>query len=202
MKDYNLDRILIPAFRLFMTYNYEKVSTSLLEKETGLTRGAIFYKLRTKEDIFKAVIDKFIIELQATNVSVGNTLIDYIDRYLERIGDRMAHLKNLEIDSVSGHRAYFNLIYQALQFYPGFDRKIASIFQENLEKWKEVVQIAVDNGEIRPSCNVELIAQQFRYIYSGLSFERSIFHLSLCDVSFCTYIQQVFGCSLKFHLIM
>lgn len=52
MKDYNLDRILIPAFRLFMTYNYEKVSTSLLEKETGLTRGAIFYKLRTKEDIF------------------------------------------------------------------------------------------------------------------------------------------------------
>lgn len=107
MKDYNLDRILIPAFRLFMTYNYEKVSTSLLEKETGLTRGAIFYKLRTKEDIFKAVIDKFIIELQATNVSVGNTLIDYIDRYLERIGDRMAHLKNLEIDSVSGHRAYF-----------------------------------------------------------------------------------------------
>lgn len=174
MKDYNLDRILIPAFRLFMTYNYEKVSTSLLEKETGLTRGAIFYKLRTKEDIFKAVIDKFIIELQATNVSVGNTLIDYIDRYLERIGDRMAHLKNLEIDSVSGHRAYFNLIYQVLQFYPGFDRKIASIFQENLEKWKEVVQIAVDNGEIRPSCNVELIAQQFRYIYSGLSFERSI----------------------------
>ena len=55
----------------------------------------------------------------------------------------MAHLKNLEIDSVSGHRAYFNLIYQALQFYPGFDRKIASIFQENLEKWKEVVQKAV-----------------------------------------------------------
>lgn len=42
MKDYNLDRILIPAFKLFMTYNYEKVSTSLLEQETGLTRGAIF----------------------------------------------------------------------------------------------------------------------------------------------------------------
>lgn len=37
MKDYNLDRILVPAVKLFMTYNYERVSTSLLEQATGLT---------------------------------------------------------------------------------------------------------------------------------------------------------------------
>lgn len=172
MKDYNLDHILIPAFKLFMTYNYEKVSTSLLEQETGLTRGAIFYKLRTKEDIFKAVIDRFIIELQSANVPVGNSLIDFIDRYLKRIDERMSHLIELKLNNI--HRAYFNLIYQALQFYPDFDKRITSIFQESLENWKEVVQIAVDNGEIKPSCNVEMIAQQFRYVYSGLSFESSI----------------------------
>ncbi|MGJ0872149.1 MULTISPECIES: TetR/AcrR family transcriptional regulator [Bacteroidaceae] len=172
MKDYNLDRILIPAFKLFMTHNYEKVSTSLLEKETGLTRGAIFYKLRTKEDIFKAVVDRFIIELQSANVSVGDSLIDFIDRYLKRINERMAHLIDLKLNNI--HRAYFNLIYQALQFYPGFDKRITYIFQENLENWKQVIQIAIDNREIKPSCNVEMIAQQFRYVYSGLSFESSI----------------------------
>lgn len=172
MKDYNLDRILIPAFKLFMTYNYEKVSTSLLEQETGLTRGAIFYKLRTKEDIFKAVVDRFIIELQSANVPVGNSLIDFIDRCLKRIDERMSHLTDLKLSNI--HRAYFNLIYQALQFYPDFDKRITSIFQESLENWKEVVQIAADNGEIKPSCNVEMIAQQFRYVYSGLSFESSI----------------------------
>lgn len=172
MKDYNLDRILIPAFRLFMIYNYEKVSTSLLEQETGLTRGAIFYKLRTKEDIFNAVIDKFIIELQSVNIPIGDSLIDFINRSLDRISTRMEHLIELKIDNI--HRSYFALIYQALQFYPGFDKKITFIFLENLKRWEEVIQIAKDNGEVKPSCDVKLAAQQFRYIYSGLSFERSL----------------------------
>ena len=57
MKNYDIDRILLPAFKLFLTYNYERVSTSKLEEETGLTRGAIFFKHKTKESLFKAVID-------------------------------------------------------------------------------------------------------------------------------------------------
>lgn len=43
MKNYDIDRILRPAFKLFLMYNYESVSTAKLEEETGLTRGAIFF---------------------------------------------------------------------------------------------------------------------------------------------------------------
>lgn len=178
MKDYNLDRILIPAFKLFVTYNYEKVSTSLLEQETGLTRGAIFYKLRTKEDIFKAVVDKFILALQSENIPVGNSLIDFIDRYVDRISVRMNKLIELNIDDSKG---YFSLIYQALQYYPGFGEKITNIFFENQKKWEEIVRVAQDSGEVKQSCDPKLAAQEFRYIYSGLSFERSL--LSGLDVN-------------------
>lgn len=178
MKDYNLDRILIPAFKLFVTYNYEKVSTSLLEQETGLTRGAIFYKLRTKEDIFKAVVDKFILALQSENIPVGNSLIDFIDRYVDRISVRMNKLIELNIDDSKG---YFSLIYQALQYYPGFGEKITNIFFENQKRWEEIVRVAQDSGEVKQSCDPKLAAQEFRYIYSGLSFERSL--LSGLDVN-------------------
>lgn len=61
MKNYDIERILKPAFKLFLTYNYEAVTTTKLEEETGLTRGAIFFKHKTKEALFKAVIDNYII---------------------------------------------------------------------------------------------------------------------------------------------
>lgn len=65
MKNYDIERILRPAFKLFLTYNYESVSTSRLEEESGLTRGAIFFKFKTKEALFKAVIDKYIFNFQS-----------------------------------------------------------------------------------------------------------------------------------------
>ena len=52
MKNYDIERILKPAFKLFLTYNYEAVTTTKLEEETGLTRGAIFFKHKTKEALF------------------------------------------------------------------------------------------------------------------------------------------------------
>lgn len=48
MKNYDIERILKPAFKLFLTYNYEAVTTAKLEEETGLTRGAIFSNIRIK----------------------------------------------------------------------------------------------------------------------------------------------------------
>ena len=44
MKNYDIDRILRPAFKLFLMYNYESVSTAKLEEETGLTRGRALKK--------------------------------------------------------------------------------------------------------------------------------------------------------------
>lgn len=80
MKNYNIERILEPAFKLFLMYNYESVSTAKLEEATGLTRGAIFYKYKTKESIFKAVIDRYVLDFHSKpiNTNVGNCTISLI----------------------------------------------------------------------------------------------------------------------------
>lgn len=70
MKNYDIERILKPAFKLFLTYNYEAVTTTKLEEETGLTRGAIFFKHKTKEALFKAVIDNYIISFQSSSSKI------------------------------------------------------------------------------------------------------------------------------------
>jgi len=176
VKNYNLDRILVPAFKLFLTYNYEKVSTSMLELETGLTRGAIFYKLKSKEEIFQAVIDKFILQTQSTNYKFSEikstTLKKFIAEYLQRVDYTMEKILSFEIENL--HRAYFSLIYQALQYYPGFDKKITDIFSSELILWETIIQKAKEVGEIKASCDTKVTAQKFRYTYSGLSFEQSL----------------------------
>lgn len=173
MKNYDIDRILLPAFKLFLTYNYERVSTSKLEEETGLTRGAIFFKHKTKESLFKAVIDRYILQFQSESSNIHlASLKEYIDLYLEGIEIRMEQMQSLGIANV--HRSYFNLLYQALQYYPDFSDKVTEMFCENIKKWEEIVSAAKESGEIKSICDIHKTAVQFKYIYSGMAFEYSL----------------------------
>lgn len=173
MKNYDIDRILLPAFKLFLTYNYERVSTSKLEEETGLTRGAIFFKHKTKESLFKAVIDRYILQFQSESSNIqAESLKEYIDLYLEGIEIRMEQMQSLGIANV--HRSYFNLLYQALQYYPDFSDKVTEMFCENIKKWEEIVCAAKESGEIKSICDIHKTAVQFKYIYSGMAFEYSL----------------------------
>ncbi len=173
MKNYDIERILRPAFKLFLTYNYESVSTSRLEEESGLTRGAIFFKFKTKEALFKAVIDKYIFNFQSDSSNLkADSLKDFLDLFLQKVKDRMETMHSLGITNV--HKGYFNLLYQALQYYPGFDLKIDEMFRRNLSQWETIIRQAKESGEIKPSCDVHETAQKFRYIYSGMSFENSL----------------------------
>lgn len=173
MKNYDIDRILLPAFKLFLTYNYERVSTSKLEEETGLTRGAIFFKHKTKESLFRAVIDRYILQFQSESSNIqAESLKEYIDLYLEGIEIRMEQMQSLGIANV--HRSYFNLLYQALQYYPDFSDKVTEMFCENIKKWEEIVSAAKESGEIKSICDIHKTAVQFKYIYSGMAFEYSL----------------------------
>lgn len=47
------------------------------------------------------------------------------------------------------HRGYFNLLYQAVQYYPNFDIKVTEMFESGLKQWEVVVKHAVESGEIK-----------------------------------------------------
>ena len=117
MKNYDIERILKPAFKLFLTYNYEAVTTTKLEEETGLTRGAIFFKHKTKEALFKAVIDNYIISFQSKSSKIqAESLKEFIEQFLNGVEMRMKELQQLGITNLA--KGYFNLLYQAVQYYP------------------------------------------------------------------------------------
>ena len=173
MKDYNIDKILRPAFKMFLTYNYESVSTSRLEKEAGMSRGALYYKHKSKEELFRAVIDRYILDfLSAYSEPENMPLKDFIDLFLEQLAARIAILRNLGVENIQ--RGFYNLLYEALKFYPEFCEKMSLFFENNLKRWTIVVQHALDNGEISSSLEAKEIAQQFCFLYTGMGFQQSM----------------------------
>lgn len=173
MKNYDIDRILRPAFKLFLMYNYESVSTAKLEEETGLTRGAIFFKYKTKEALFKAVIDKYVFDFKPGSLDIKgvDSLKEFIDRFLIGIEERMKEMQSLGVPSI--HANGFNLLYQAAKYYPEFNTKISAMFDLGVQIWENIIQKAKESGEIKPTCDVHKTALRFRYLYSGMAFEDS-----------------------------
>lgn len=174
MKNYDIDKILKPAFKLFLTNNYESVSTPKLEKESGLTRGALFYKYKSKEALFRAVVDRYILDFLSQNVTITNniTLKEYMDLFLNALMIRMDSMRSLGIDNV--HRGFFNLMYEALKYYPDFAEKFSLFFESSLERWTLVVQQALDSGEIESKSEAKAIARHFQSLYTGMAFEQSL----------------------------
>ena|GEM_PF-285116 len=168
--------ILRGAFKLFLQKNYEKATIADIEQCIGMTRGAIFYHVKNKNELFMEVINTYILKTHdAKNKFKHKTdcsLKEFIGSYVEAVRETMAGIEALGIKNI--HRAYFSLIYQAVQYYPDFDKQITRMFHQEYELWYEVVLRAYNTKEIRQDIVVESVARQFRYMYSGLSFEDSL----------------------------
>ena len=176
MKD-TKEKIALGAFKLFLESNYEKVTVSEIERAIGMTRGAIFYHVKNKEDLFKLVIDRFILNAQRlkNKVDLSNisTFEEFITRYLQGIKNTMERMKSLDVPNL--YKGYFLLITQAGVYYPNFSKKLGAIISEEYDIWKEIIQMSVESGELREDVDIYSVITMFRSSFLGLSFEQSQF---------------------------
>lgn len=176
----NQARILQGAFQRFLRFSYETVSTSDLEEEIGLTRGAIYYTYKSKEELFRAVIDTFILSKQNVweKIQVREELIDmlslreYLTIYLNGAEKTIDSMRQFVKDGTNGFQGYFSLLYQARLYYPNFNQLIYETFFQELELIRRVVTNAVRDKEI-PPIDIDIVAHHLRYIFIGHSFEES-----------------------------
>ena len=66
------------------------------------------------------------------------------------------------------------LILQAEKNYPGFHQALNEIERNELAQLKLVVVKAQKEGEIRSTCNTDLLVQQIRLIFLGKSYQDSL----------------------------
>lgn len=162
-KDYIIDQ----AYELFLDKSYEAVSISDISKAIGLTKGALYHHFLNKEELFKAVIDKYLkiivlgdIKKDITMAECIRVIIDYVSQVVNTtcIDDQPFVPVN-----------YLSLLIDALRHYQGFAEKHEHFFNETIDNMKTILDQAVKNGEVRDDIDTSLVAQHLFSLSAGIA---------------------------------
>ena len=179
----NREELLQNAFRLFVRMNYEKASYTELTKATGLSKAGICYYYPTKQELFIAVVDKYLLNVHEPRnkfVQTKDTLIEFIDHYIEGIEKAMLlYFQLIGKTNVPGQPSanadYYHFLSQVIRYYPNAQKKMKEFTGKDYAYWRAAVQRAVKSGELKADTDVEEATIVFRQVYFGLSFEMSFF---------------------------
>ena len=176
------DELLIAAFKLFMSVNYEKASFAELGKMLGMSKAGIFKYYKNKQELFIAVVDKFWFSTHNPRIKfteTNGTFAEFIDEYVrgvQRTMDMLGDLIGAEREKVAQgkftyHAQYFHFLFQLLQYDPDAKEKLRNLVDGDYAYWRAAIQRAIATGELREDVDVEDAVVMFRQVYMGLSFE-------------------------------
>lgn len=171
--------ILHEAFKLFSTKTYEQASFTELEEKTGLTRGAVMYYYKTKDLLFMAVCDRFLIQESSiferleAKTSTTISLKEFIDQYILTIAQIKEHMQQYGIRNYN--KAFINITLQATHYYPSFEINAAKWQMLQIHLWKKMLQRAIQTNEIRRDIDCGVTAELFEDIHCGISYAGMIY---------------------------
>lgn len=162
------------AFKLFLTKRYDAVSISDIEKESGMTRGAITYYGKDKRGLFYDVVRHFLIDSQNLDFKLRKrnfeSLSDFIEEYVRSCQETMIKLHQIDLTVENGSRAYMALILQLCDFFPDLHQQYLENRNKELLKWIEIIQTAIGNKEIKNDIDVITTAKMFMNVFYGQSY--------------------------------
>ena len=162
-REYIIDQ----SYRLFLSRSYEAVSISDISKAIGFTKGALYHHFTNKEELFMAVIDKYLPLDNYFLPMEDMTLKEYIDRSVET-AEKIVNSILTEENSFLP-LSYISLLIDAFRHYPKFSKEQDLLFQREIDRVKVVIKNAIKNGEIKSNINVDMMALNFFSLGLGIA---------------------------------
>ena len=177
----NREEVLENALRVFAKMNYEKASLVTIAKACGLSKWGLIYYYPFKQDLFNAVVEKYIFAMQDPEQKFnfeGGTLLEFIGHHVEGVERTMRRIVGLLDDGnnpqgCSYNFYYFHLLMQVRQYYPDAQAKFAALFEKDRKLWRDNIGRAKSAGEIRADVDTEEAVAMFREVFYGLSYEQA-----------------------------
>ena len=196
MRKSHKEELFATTFRLFILHGYDGVSFSDIEKATGMSRGAIFHYVDTKQDLFRQVIKMFVIDKQSIDMKIkygkDSSLHDFIDAYVKGVKRTMKEVKQLIGDDVSTalcSRAYLNIIQQVASILPDLFMSYQQCMDREQQVWQQVITRAIERREVQSRIDVELLAQTFSTLFYGRAYRDSLTKVLDADLLKCQMLQ-------------
>jgi len=162
-RDYIIDK----AYELFLNKSYEGVSISDISEAVGMTKGALYHHFTNKEDLFKAVIDKYLVfpDVQVDPETI--TLSAFNDIVVNEIHRMLRNMFAPNVTFVPIH--YITMISDALRHYPGFKEDKERYIEEKTATIRRVIENAIMRQEIRSDIDTNTMARLYLSIAMGLA---------------------------------
>ena len=181
MRKSHKEELFNATFRLFILHGYDGVSLGDIEKATGMSRGAIFHYADSKLDLFRQVVEQYVLDRQSidTKIRVGedSSLREFIDAYIDGVKRTMTELMMLMgegVTFVECSRAYLSIIQQIAVLFPDLSERQQQSITREQQVWQRVISRAVERGEVQPDIDTELMAQTFIALFYGRAYRDSL----------------------------
>lgn len=164
-------KILSEAFKLFCTKQYDNVTFMQIQSATNLSRGALMYHFTDKEDIFRTVVDEFLLGYQSiTQLTSGEdlSLIAFIDSFIGWIEKSKIAFEQMQISNMN--YAMVTITHSAINFYTDFNEKAAEWNNNELQIWEIHIAKAIKSNEIKKDIDEKIFASMFKNLYYGTSY--------------------------------
>jgi len=159
--------IIEKAYELFLNKSYEGVSISDISEAVGMTKGALYHHFTSKEDLFKAVIDRYLV-FPNVEVDTSKTPLHQFNQIVVDEIHRM--LRNMFAPGISFMPIhYITMIADALRHYPGFKDDKERYIEEKTTQIRLIIDNAIKNNEIRNDINTDTLARLYLSIAMGLA---------------------------------
>ena len=169
------------AFKMFILKSFDGVSIPDIEKATGFTRGTIFHYADTKLDLFRQVVEYYVLERQdierKIQVADDCTLRQFIDTYtkgVERTMEALHEIIGMDVPMRDCSRAYLNMASQVSVLLPEVHKAFLNAMAKEERLWMEVIARGVENGELRSDVQPAILAKIMMSLFYGRAFQDSL----------------------------
>ncbi len=162
-REYIIDK----AFDLFLAKSYEAVSISDISNAIGLTKGALYHHFTSKEELFKAVIDKHLSIVPVEFDYENGSLHDFNEQCVKHAE---ATLRKIIIDDTEFVPInYVSLITDSFRHYKGFAEDKINLMNDEAQKINQLLKKEAERGEIRKDIDTETISMIYVSSLVGLA---------------------------------
>ena len=159
--------IIDESYKLFLNRSYEAVSISVISDAIGFTKGALYHHFKNKEELFKAVIDKYF-TINGVKVDVDTiTLKEYTAASIQQTRAILINIFGQE-EKIAPIN-YLALISNCFRHYEGFAKEKLNFIDNEVANVERIIKNAITRGEIRNDINTRVVALQYFSLSIGLA---------------------------------
>ncbi|SFK82633.1 DNA-binding transcriptional regulator, AcrR family [Porphyromonadaceae bacterium KH3CP3RA] len=164
------EHIIKKATALFLQKSFKAVTMKEIVESTGLSKGAFYHYFPSKESLFLEIVETYIRMLNIDFDKFSkNSLYEFYHNYIDSSYKKFMQLKEfLEDTNDEDDLTYITLTFDAINLFPGFKEQVRQLHNRELSAWENVIQLAMERGEIKSSMSAMQIAKLFVYVSDGI----------------------------------